>query len=62
MAYQIIKDVSNIFHVIRVPHTLHPYILYESHNALEYNGSVGLYNFKKDIIVGGSYFNTVISI
>ena len=33
------------FHTIMVPNTLQPYILYESHNALGYNGSTRLYHF-----------------
>ena len=53
-----IKDGSNIFHAIMVPQTLQPYILYESHNALRHNCSARLYN----IIIGGSYINSVISI
>ena len=36
-----------LFHAIIVPYTLQPYILYESHNALEHNGSSRLYHFIK---------------
>ena len=35
--HQQIKDEPNIFHAVMVPQTLQPYILYESHNAIEHN-------------------------
>ena len=40
-----IRDGSNIFHAIMLPHNLQPYILTKSHNALGNNGSTRLYNY-----------------
>ena len=38
---------TKFFHTIIVPHTLQPYILYESLNVLGHNGPIRLYNFIK---------------
>ena len=45
ITYRKIRDGSNIFHTIMTPPTLQPYILYESNNTLEHNGSIRLYHF-----------------
>ena len=34
IVYRKVRDGSNIFHAIRVPQNLQPYILYECQNAL----------------------------
>ena len=47
IVYRMITDGPNIFYVIMVPLIFQPYILYESYNALGYNGSTRLYNFIK---------------
>ena len=43
--YKEFRDRPNIFDTIMVPNALQPYNLYESHNALGYNGSTSLYHF-----------------
>ena len=47
IAYGKIKDGSNIFHIVVIPETLLPNILYESHNALGHTGPTRLYIFIK---------------
>ena len=61
IVYRKIKDGSNIFHAIMVPQTLRPYILCESHNALEHNNPTRLYNLIKRHYYWRKLHNSVIS-
>ena len=42
-----IKDHGREFKVLIVPKTIQKYLLYESHNGLDHNGTTRLYQFLK---------------